>query len=99
MPLRGVHVLIAEDQFFIAEDIKAAVEAAGGTVIGPASSLEDAIALVQRHRPDVAAFNHQIKGLSTEPLARYLGELKVPILVLSSYDLDSRRGPLQVRLP
>lgn len=97
MPLRGVQVLVAEDQFFIAEDIKTTVEAAGGVVIGPASSLEAAMTLAQRRRPDIATFNHQIKGLSTEPLARYLGELGVPILVLSSFGVDVPPWPLAGR--
>jgi len=36
-------VLVAEDQFFIALDLALAVEDAGGKVVGPAASCEEAL--------------------------------------------------------
>jgi hypothetical protein len=44
--LNHVSVLVAEDQPFIALDLALAVEDAGGKVVGPAASCEEALALL-----------------------------------------------------
>ena len=44
MPLNGLRVLIVEDQYLIADEMRRAVTALGGTVVGPCSTVEDAIA-------------------------------------------------------
>ena len=44
--LNNVSVLVAEDQPFIALDLALAVEDAGGKIVGPAASGEEALALL-----------------------------------------------------
>jgi len=44
----GRHVLVVEDDYFIAEDLAAAVAARGDTVLGPVPDTADALALIDR---------------------------------------------------
>jgi len=40
----GRHVLVVEDDYFIAEDLAAAVAAGGDSVLGPVANVADALA-------------------------------------------------------
>jgi CheY-like chemotaxis protein len=50
---RVLKVLVVEDEFFIALDIEAQVQALGHSVIGVAVSAEQALSLTEREHPDV----------------------------------------------
>ncbi|MBB3564568.1 DNA-binding response OmpR family regulator [Rhizobium sp. BK512] len=52
--LNGKRVLIVEDDYFIADETRRALESAGAIVIGPASSVESALALIDSTTPDGA---------------------------------------------
>jgi hypothetical protein len=77
--LLGKVVLIAEDQFLLAEDIREAVLSAGATIVGPAATLERAMSLANHSRPDVAMFNLTLFGRSTLPLAQALKAPQRPL--------------------
>ncbi|MDB5506793.1 MAG: response regulator protein [Devosia sp.] len=49
-----VRVLIIEDEWLIAEDLKLTLQALGCEVLGPAASCERALDILNRERPDVA---------------------------------------------
>ena len=42
LPLRGARVLVVEDEYYIADDLRRALEAAGAEVVGPFSTIEKA---------------------------------------------------------
>ena len=48
--LAGLKVLIVEDEPFIALDLAFGVEDAGGIPLGPASSVAQALKLIEDHR-------------------------------------------------
>jgi two-component system, response regulator PdtaR len=56
-------VLIAEDDTLIADLLSAAVEEAGGTVIGIADSAETALSLARDRHPDLALLDIQLTGM------------------------------------
>ena len=52
--LAGLRVLIVEDEPFIALDLAFGVEEAGGVPLGPASSVAQALRLIENELPDAA---------------------------------------------
>jgi len=52
--LAGLTVLIVEDEPFIALDLAFGVEEAGGVPLGPASSVAQALRLIENELPDAA---------------------------------------------
>ena len=58
----ALKVLIVEDEFFIALDIQAQVEALGHAVVGIAVSADQAIALTAREKPDVVLMDIRLSG-------------------------------------
>jgi len=81
--LQGCSVLVAEDIILIAEDIRDAVLGAGGCVIGPAVTIEAAVAAAERYRPDLATLNISLGGRNTVPLAEQLTQLEVPYVLVT----------------
>lgn len=59
MPLR---ILIVEDEHLIALDLQEVLESAGHTVVGHAVSMEDALKLAAKAKPDVALVDVGLKG-------------------------------------
>lgn len=56
------HVLLVEDEFLIAEGLRAQIEDIGFEVCGIANTAEKAIALAQEHRPSVVLMDVRLLG-------------------------------------
>ena len=83
--LTGKRVLIVEDEYFIAADLKRAVAEAGAIVVGPAGTLASAQALVDDDI-DLALLDVNLDGEHSYPLANRLHERAVPFAFLTGYD-------------
>ena len=83
-----IRVLIVEDEFLIAFDLKAQLEAAGFTVYRPASSVKDAFAELDRSEVDVAILDLNLHGRSSIPVAERLTTEQIPFLFLSGNDVS-----------
>ena len=60
---RSLRIAIAEDEFFLAEDLRQLVEASGHEVVGVVATAPELVALVQRWRPDLALVDiHLARG-------------------------------------
>lgn len=55
-------ILVVEDEFIVALELKGALEGMGYTVCGMVSSGEDAIEQVERERPDCVLMDVSLKG-------------------------------------
>jgi len=55
-------ILVVEDEFIVAFELKAALEGMGYTVCGMVSSGEDAIEFVERETPDCVLMDVSLKG-------------------------------------
>lgn len=55
-------VLVVEDEALIALDLACSLEALGYRVLGPASSGEDALRIVEHEQPDLLLMDVTIKG-------------------------------------
>jgi AmiR/NasT family two-component response regulator len=59
----SLKVLIVEDEFFIALDNQDQIEELGHTVVGIASSAEQAVGMAEREKPDVVLMDIRLNGL------------------------------------
>jgi DNA-binding response OmpR family regulator len=87
--LSGLRILVVEDDFLIAMDIKEAIERVGGQVVGPIGRLEQAQDLARREEFDAAILDVKLDGEVTFPLAEELLMRGVPIALATGYDLAS----------
>ncbi|MEX2643010.1 MAG: HWE histidine kinase domain-containing protein [Acetobacterales bacterium] len=87
--LRGLRVLVAEDERLVAMDLERQLAQWGITVLGPADSLSEAVRIAGRTPPDLALLDLNLGGESSEPLARDLLRRQVPVLFLTGYHTGS----------
>ncbi|MFI6104682.1 response regulator [Streptomyces sp. NPDC051310] len=86
-------VLVVDDQFLIRAGLVGLLRAAPGVeVVGEAADGEEAVALVERTRPDVVLMDIRMPGMGgIEATERILAGARDPaprILVLTTFDLD-----------
>lgn len=55
-------VLVVEDDWFIASSIETILEQAGYKVVGVATSANEAVHMVEMHRPDVVTMDIRLRG-------------------------------------
>ena len=97
--LTGRLVLVVEDQFAVALDLCEGLDREGASVVGPASSVEDALQMLESSaRPDVAVLDIQLRGGLVYPVADRLEELGVPYVFTSACEENEipehyRRAP------
>ena len=86
LPLNGCKILVVEDEYLIADDLAAVLREQGASVIGPASSLPQAMRLAaDMERIDAAILNVDLRGIAVFPLAAELQARAVPFLFLTGY--------------
>jgi two-component system, response regulator PdtaR len=85
-PFSGYRVLVVEDELLIALEIRRTLEELGCDVVGPAGSIEKALALLETQRPDMAFLDEDLKGKPVTPVAETLRRLHIPFAILSGYD-------------
>jgi DNA-binding response OmpR family regulator len=78
-------ILIVEDEFLIAFDLRDKVESLGYDVLGPASSCPKALSLLDNTEPAAALLDETLDGCSVEPVADELARRSVPFAVLSGH--------------
>ena len=84
-PLATKRVLLVEDNFLVGLSIKQQLEELGCDVTGPIASVEDALATVQAVIHDCAVLDINIKGGSSQEVARELRERRTPFFFISGY--------------
>jgi len=84
--LSGRRILIVEDEYYLAEDLAAAVRAAGGEVVGPVGSLAEAEDRVAKGGFDCAVLDMNLRGELVFPIARRLEGEGVPFVVTTGYN-------------
>jgi len=84
--LTNRHVLIVEDEYFIADDMAQALDAAGATVIGPFGKLGEVIAALDAKSVDCAILDINLRGEESYPVAHALRRRGVPFVFASGYD-------------
>lgn len=96
-------ILVVEDEFLIALDIVAALENAGVAVVGPASTVGDALAAIERELLRGALLDAHLGDESAGRIADLLAARGLPFAFVSGYGPESlppaHRGAPLVRKP
>jgi CheY-like chemotaxis protein len=87
--LNGRRVLVVEDQCAVALDLCESLDREGASVVGPASSVEDALEMLESSvRPDVAVLDIKLSGGLVYPVADRLEQLGVPYLFTTACEVS-----------
>lgn len=92
--LSDLRVLLVEDVFLTAFRLKTMVEGFGCGVVGPAPSVDEALALIERSGCDAALLDINLGEESVEPVASRLMELDVPFVFVTGYASPPRDSPV-----
>lgn len=84
--LQGARILVVEDEYYIAADLRRALEGAGATVIGPAATVARGSELVADGDLDAAILDVNLEGEISTPIAELLTARSIPYLLLTGYD-------------
>ncbi len=87
--LSGTTVLVVEDEFYLAMDIRDAVEGAGGRVIGPCQDSSAVLSELRRQIPDCAVVDINLGNGASFEITEELQRRQVPFLFLTGYDAAS----------
>ncbi|MCR8560338.1 sigma 54-interacting transcriptional regulator [Mucilaginibacter sp. BJC16-A38] len=96
----GSKILIVEDQFVEANDLKIILERAGHEVTGIAKSYDHACVILGRVRPDIVLLDIYLKGkLTGIDLATLLSSENIPFIYLSANSNESVLEAAKVTRP
>lgn len=84
-PLEDLRVLVAEDEFFIADDLVRALRAAGAVPVGPASTVSEVEKLLTGNRLDAAILDINLRGQMAYEAVDKAREMQLPFLIVSGY--------------
>ena len=86
LPLKGLRILLVEDDFFLATDAAMTIERAGGKVVGPFATVEDARDALDAKGADLAIIDINLGLGPAFDLARHLDMVGLPLLITTGYD-------------
>ena len=93
--LRGLDVLMVEDQLLIAMDVETMLAGEGVARVEIAATAKEALTLLASFRPDVAILDVNLGSGSSMPVAHMLAELGVPFVFATGYgETDRIPAPL-----
>jgi len=94
--LNGLRILVVEDNFLVAENLRELLHARGCDVVGPAPRVDQALDLVSGRELDGAVLDVNLGGDDCFPIAAALRERDVPFVFLTGYD-DNTLIPAEYR--
>jgi len=83
--LKGVHILVVEDHWHVANALKSLFEAEQMVVSGPAATTADARRLAAKDKPELAVVDINLKGEMAYDLIDELHDQGVRVVVVSGY--------------
>ena len=83
----GLRVLVVEDEFLVGVIIEQDLRAAGLSVLGPFSNLDQALNASRRQAFDLAMLDINLNGTMVYPLADDLVARRIPFMFLTGYAL------------
>jgi DNA-binding NtrC family response regulator len=86
--LRGARVLIVEDEPLVAGYLEELLAMEGCIVVGPALQVREALALIERGRPEAAILDLNLRGERTIAVAEALTAHRVPFVVMTGYGAE-----------
>ena len=83
--LKGLRVLVVEDDFDVAEALRAVLVSAGCEVVGPVSTVEDACELAKTATLDAAVLDIALSPGTCAPVARALLYRGCPFVFVTGF--------------
>ena len=85
--LEGLTVLVVEDEYYVADDLRRALERLGARVAGPVPSHAEAWEkLSGKTKIDLAVLDVNLRGEEVYDLADELARRKIPLIFATGYD-------------
>ena len=84
--LRGLCVLVVEDDYFIAIELCSALRAAGADVLGPARDVATGLAAIDGERIDCGVLDINLRGRMGFQIATELRARGIPTIFTTGYD-------------
>jgi len=85
--LRGRRILVVEDEYMMAEDLRHDLEKAGAKVVGPVPSVAGALRLLAEEGViDGAILDVNLRGEKAYPVADVLRERGIPFVLATGYE-------------
>jgi two-component system, response regulator PdtaR len=78
-------VVIADDESIIRLDLKEILEADGYLIVGEAARGDDALAMIQELKPDLAILDVKMPGLDGIEVAKQVKDLGVTVVLLTAF--------------
>ena len=83
--LAGKRILIVEDEYFIASDLKRTLHREGAIVVGPVGNLAAGMSLAEQ-QIDAAVLDVNLEEALSYPIADRLRSRNIPYMFLTGYD-------------
>ena len=78
-------ILVVEDEALVAMLVEDALLDAGFGVLGPAATVEEALALLDRETPDAVVLDLNLAGETSTPVADRLAARGIPYVIATGY--------------
>ena len=97
--LAGLNILVVEDQAVVAMEIQSILKALGCKIVGPAATLEDALALILSKHIDGALMDVNLQKKHVVRAVEELARRRVPFILVTSYPELDRDVPILRNAP
>ncbi len=102
--LKDLRVLVVEDEFLAAKSLETSLRKMGCEVVGPASTVDEALAFIKSRTIDAAILDINLSPGTSEPVARALRYRNCPFVFITGYSNisvlpDDLRGCLILTKP
>ena len=85
--LQNCRILLVEDEYLLADELRAVLTAEGADALGPVATLAEALGLVSLEiEIDAAVLDTNLRGEMVFPVADLLDQRRVPFLFTTGYD-------------
>lgn len=85
--LHGRRILVVEDEYLLADDLRQTLESLGIEVVGPVATVAQALELLESEEaPDGAMLDVNLQGDAVFPVLDLLRERAVPFVLTTGYD-------------
>ena len=92
-------VLIVEDELLVAIELERLLREAGCCVLGPAPTVDRALALIRADPPDLGLLDVNLGGRWVTPVAEALAARGLPFVLVTSYEPAALGAPILAEAP
>ncbi len=85
-PLRGMRVLVAEDEWLAADTLSVLLEEEGASVVGPFPTAAESLAALGGRRIDFALVDMRLRDEFADPLVNGLLARGIPYAVITAFE-------------